>query len=139
MKPNDYQRLAERTECNELEASLRRMDQDTAFVSSCVGKKPLRATKLTHAAFGLSSEVGEFNDSLKRWLYYGQRLDETNLSEELGDILWYVALACSALDISLEGVMERNISKLRIRYPEKYEDVLAVEENRDRDAERKTL
>ena len=134
MNSNEYQELAERTECNELEASMRTMEQNTTF-----GKRPLRAAKLTHAAFGLSSEVGEFNDALKKWLYYGQELDETNLAEELGDLLWYVALACNALSISMEDVMTKNIAKLRTRYPEKYEDVLATEENRDRDAERDSL
>ena len=136
MNPNEYQELAERTECNELKASLRAMEENTVHHGD---QKPLRATRLTHAAFGLSSEVGEFNDGLKKWLYYGQPLDWPNLAEELGDILWYIALACNALGFSIETVMEKNIAKLYTRYPEKYEDVLAGEENRDRDAERDSL
>ena len=91
MNPNDYQKLAKRTECDEELASQRKVVEDTTHLPY------FRATRLTHAAFGLSSEIGEFNDALKKWLYYGQELDETNLAEELGDLLWYVALACNAL------------------------------------------
>ncbi len=125
MQPNDYQKLAARTECDE-EAAMKRGDN-------------LIATRLSHAAFGLSSEVGEFCDVLKKWLYYGQSLDETNVAEELGDLMWYVALACNALGLSLEEVMEANIRKLRQRYPEKYTDEDALESNRDREAERGVL
>ena len=118
MLPSDYQRLAARTECDELAASWRRAKCDVDQM----------ATKLTHAAFGLSTEAGEFTDVLKRWIYYEQVLDETTLEEELGDILWYVALACNALGVPMEDIMKKNIAKLEARYPERYTDYQALEE-----------
>ena len=41
-----------------------------------------------------------------------------HLKVELGDVLWYVAQACIALDLSLDDVLAKNISKLSARYPE---------------------
>ena len=35
-------------------------------------------------------------------------------------VLWYVAALCSKLDVSMSDVMDRNIAKLRQRYPDGY-------------------
>ncbi|NBS68243.1 nucleotide pyrophosphohydrolase [bacterium] len=80
---------------------------------------------LMHAAYGLTTETGEFVDSLKKNQVYNRPLDRQNLLEELGDILWYVSLACNALDAKLEDVAIANIGKLKKRYPEKYSDAHA--------------
>ncbi len=129
MNANEYQELAGRTECDQMVAATNRILHDGQD-----GHKYL-ATRLCHAALGLSEEVGEFAYAIEKWIQYGQELDESNLVEEIGDILWYVALACNALDIRMESAMIRNIRKLRARYPEKYTKECAVEENRDRVAE----
>lgn len=86
-------------------------------------------SRLDHAADGLCTEAGEFKDILKRFKYYGKKIDKTNLIEELGDLLWYVGIACDALNISLEEVMERNIAKLQERYKGKFSETRAI--NRD--------
>ena len=127
MNPNEYQALAQCTECGN-----KRPKEKTYNAS------PLSA-RLLHATLGMASETGELADAIKKWLYYDQSLDVTNIIEELGDCLWYVALACNALDVSLEEVMERNIAKLHKRYPEKFTEAKAAEENRDREAERKIM
>ena len=127
MNSNEYQASAQRTEC-----ASNRPTNKTANAS------PL-STRLLHATLGMVSETGELADAVKKWLYYDQSLDVTNLIEELGDCLWYIALACNALDVSFEEVMERNIAKLRERYPKKFDEAMAVEENRDRKAEREIL
>ena len=80
---------------------------------------------LMHAALGLSGEAGEFSDAIKRHLVYGKPLDRTNAFEELGDILWYVALACESLGVDMSEIAKLNLDKLRIRYPEEYSDSLA--------------
>lgn len=82
---------------------------------------------LTHAALGLSSEVGEFVTSIKAHVIYGKPLDTDNCIEELGDLLWFISLAATALGYSMETVAERNIQKLKLRYPEKYSDEAAIE------------
>jgi len=93
--------------------------------------------RLQHAAMGLTTEVGEFTDALKKWLFYGKELDTTNLKEEIGDILWYLAIACETLSTTFEKEMTRNINKLSARYPEKFTERHAIQ--RDLDAEREVL
>ena len=68
--------------------------------------------------FGLAGEAGEVIDLLKKHLYQGHKLDKDALMEELGDIAWYIALACDIGGFSLSNVLEKNIEKLRKRYPD---------------------
>lgn len=82
---------------------------------------------LIHAAFGINTESGELTDTLKKTIIYGKELDVVNIKEECGDLLWYIALALSVLGYTLEDVMEENIEKLRIRYPEKFTESDAIE------------
>jgi NTP pyrophosphatase (non-canonical NTP hydrolase) len=106
---------------------------------ACIPNVRLLPTRLLFVLTGLSGEVGEFADALLKWIYYGQELDQTNLKEELGDLLWYITKACSHLDLTLEEVMQGNVDKLRVRYPKAYSDHCAAEENRNRDQEREVL
>jgi len=76
--------------------------------------------RLDHAAKGMVTEAGEFNDALKKHVFYNRPLDRVNLVEELGDVLWYVAIACDVLGVSLEDVCNANLRKLKARYPEKF-------------------
>ena len=77
--------------------------------------------RLLTAAVGLSAESGEFLEIVKKIVFQGKPYDEANrehLKIELGDVLWYVAQACMALDVSLDDVIARNIQKLSARYPD---------------------
>lgn len=93
--------------------------------------------KLLQAGMGMCTESAEFLDQLKKHHFQGRPLDIPNLKEELGDIMWYVQLGCISLDISLPEVMEKNIQKLRARFPEGYTDEKA--NNRDLETERAIL
>ena len=84
---------------------------------------------LLHAAMGISTEAGELLDALKKAIFYGKPLDSVNLKEEVGDVMWYIAIACHALGISIEQVCAMNIAKLRARYPHKFTSHDAI--NRD--------
>ena len=92
---------------------------------------------INHMLFGLMTEVGELVDTHKRALAYKTELDMVNIEEEMGDILWYLAGLATFYKLSLNNVASKNIAKLRTRFPEKFEEVLAV--NRNTDEERKTL
>lgn len=92
---------------------------------------------LLHATMGLCTEVGEFTDAMKKFLFYGKPLDYPNLREELGDIEWYMALAHAALETTHEDTWRINIEKLKARYPEKFNEFLAL--NRNLEKERKIL
>jgi NTP pyrophosphatase (non-canonical NTP hydrolase) len=89
--------------------------------------KPMKPDDdLMHAALGLAGEAGEFADAVKKYLVYGKPLDKDNAIEEIGDIMWFCALACATLGRNMSDVAAINIAKLSERYPEKYTDALAA-------------
>jgi NTP pyrophosphatase (non-canonical NTP hydrolase) len=97
----------------------------------------LQLSRLIHAMVGLATETGEFQDAVKKHLFYGKPLDLVNLVEESADILWYLAVALDACGTTFEDAMTRNIQKLRVRYPIKYSNEEAL--TRNLDAERGVL
>jgi NTP pyrophosphatase (non-canonical NTP hydrolase) len=93
--------------------------------------------RLLHAALGIQTESGEFSDIIKKSLFYGRTYDRPNAKEELGDLLWYIAFAIDELGTTFEEVMELNIAKLKLRYPEQFTEEHA--ENRNLEEERNIL
>jgi NTP pyrophosphatase (non-canonical NTP hydrolase) len=92
--------------------------------------------RLLTAAFGMSAEAGEFTEIVKKMFLQGKPYNADNIEHlkiELGDILWYAAQACLALDVSFEEVMERNYLKLSARYPEGAFDVYRSENRAEGD------
>lgn len=85
-----------------------------------------------NGALGISGEAGEVTDIIKKWAFHGHELDLDELKKELGDVLWYVALLCSASGMTMDDVMETNINKLKHRYPNgfTYQDSINREENK---------
>tara|TARA_B100000214_G_scaffold311511_1_gene243551 strand:+ start:240 stop:644 length:405 start_codon:yes stop_codon:yes gene_type:complete len=77
--------------------------------------------RLLTAAVGISAEGGEFMEIVKKIIFQGKPYNEDNINHlkiELGDVLWYVAQACIALDISLDDICDMNVKKLESRYPD---------------------
>ena len=75
--------------------------------------------RLTTASVGLAAESGEFLEIVKKMVFQGKPWNSDNrehLIIELGDVMWYVAQACMALDISFDEVIEMNVDKLQARY-----------------------
>ncbi len=93
--------------------------------------------RLLHAGIGLSTEAGEFLDALKKHIFYGKDLDRVNLKEEIGDMFWYLAIACDELGVDFEPLMETNIKKLKARYGDKFTEAAA--QKRDLAREREIL
>lgn len=77
---------------------------------------------LLTSALSLAGEVGELCNLLKKIVRHGHELDKRRLKDELGDILWYVADLCSALDLDLDEVAIDNLQKLRHRYPKGFSE-----------------
>lgn len=98
MTGNEYQELANRT------------------VIPYDSKKDM----LRHAVFGLTSEAGEVAGILQKE-YQGHEVDNEHLKKELGDCLWMIAEACTALGLNFEDVMQTNINKLKARYPQGFD------------------
>lgn len=101
----EYKDLAKRTESLDPDASVR----------------VLRIMRLLHGSIGLVTEAGEFQDALKKHIFYGKPLDEVNLMEEVGDFFWYIAIILDVLGYDWVEVMKLNIEKLVKRYPDKFD------------------
>jgi NTP pyrophosphatase (non-canonical NTP hydrolase) len=85
---------------------------------------------------GLASESGEFDEVLKKMLFQGKPVNDENifhLKRELGDIIWYWAQACMALNIDPVDVILENIEKLKARYPGGEFDAFYSENRKDGD------
>ena len=75
---------------------------------------------LLTAALGLTAEAGEFTEVVKKIILQGKPYNEDNvfhMKRELGDICWYIAQACMALDTFFDEIIEMNVEKLKARYP----------------------
>lgn len=95
---NDYQRMARRT----------------------AGTKR-KSDKMEEALLGLAGEVGELCDYYKKHKHQGHDFDCNHMIEEAGDVAWYLAELAEALHTTLETIAERNIEKLRKRYPDGFD------------------
>lgn len=107
MDLNEYQKLAART-----------------LTDDC--------SNLTLGALGLTGEAGEVADLVKKHLFHGHELDDDKLDKELGDVLWYLAALCSMRGRNLDDVAQKNVDKLKERYPDGFcsEASLGREEGR---------
>lgn len=99
MELNKYQELARRTQNPSLSLADRRM----------------------HALHGMSSEVGEIHGVYQK-TFQGHMLDVEKVIDEMGDLLWFIAEMADVLGVSLEGIAQHNVNKLRKRYPEGFDE-----------------
>ena len=90
-----------------------------------LNSRDIEMSRLLTAGIGLSGEVGEFNEIIKKIMFQEKTFDDhahEHMKRELGDILWYVAQACLALKIDLVDVINANKEKLSKRFPQKQFD-----------------
>ena len=117
MNGKEYQNLAMRT--NDGKATNRLLNMTLSDTTeNGIGED---TGAVLNACLGLSGEVGEFNDMIKKWIFHEKDLDEDHLKKELGDIMWYIAMMCHAFKWDLDEIMEMNIDKLKARYPEGFD------------------
>lgn len=74
--------------------------------------------RVVNWAMGLAGEAGECLDLVKKWFFHGHPEVGSKLREELGDVLWYVAVMADELNVNLSEIARANTAKLRERYPE---------------------
>ena len=97
-----------------------------------LNSKNVEVSRLLTAGIGLSGEVGEFNEIIKKIMFQAKTFDSAtheHMKKELGDIMWYVTQACLALKVDLSDVIIANKEKLTKRFPEKK---FSVKENATR-------
>lgn len=139
MRPDVYLRESARTECDQKAALIR--------IARAVGqgRLPNLSTdnvSLLHGLIGVMNELGELTTLMQKWLWYGKPFTEEELrakvKDEAGDLLWHLSQVLRRFGLTYEELMEGNIVKLQVRYPDagwSYER--AAEEARDRLAELK--
>lgn len=103
MTPNEYQKLALRTEKTPPffrpvvsyvpPARPGHQEIDEAFDKA--ERQAHQKARLLHASLGLCTEVGELQKAVS-----ADRLDGVNVMEECGDLYWYCALALDAAGVS---------------------------------------
>ena len=82
--------------------------------------KDIPVERLLTAALGICAEGGEFTEVVKKIVFQGKPVNDENIfhmKRELGDICWYLAQACMALDTTFDEIIEMNVEKLKARYP----------------------
>jgi NTP pyrophosphatase (non-canonical NTP hydrolase) len=72
------------------------------------------APVLCHA-LGLAGECGEVIEPIKKSYRDGTKLDLTHLSEELGDVIWYVCALADDHGIKLSDIFFNTLAKLQER------------------------
>lgn len=93
-------------------------------------------SRLLTAALGMSAEAGEFTEVVKKIVLQGKPYNDDNIfhmRRELGDLCWYLAQACMALDITFDEILQMNYEKLSARYPEGTFDVYQSENRAEGD------
>lgn len=88
---------------------------------------------LAVAALGIAGEAGEVADLVKKHVGHGHPLEDSKFLEELGDVLWYVAVLAWMRGVPLSRVAQRNVDKLLLRYPQGFSTLASM--NRPHDTE----
>lgn len=107
------------------------LKSSTKFLRDGAGENTL------HAGIGLLTECSEILEAVITHKYDDKPLDVVNLKEEIGDVMWYLAILFRDHKIDIFEAMETNIAKLRARYGEKFSTEKA--NNRDLKTERSIL
>jgi NTP pyrophosphatase (non-canonical NTP hydrolase) len=98
------------------------------FAGVTANKKLDGKLNLAVLGLGIAGEAGEVADIIKKHVGHDHDLDLDKTIKEIGDVLWYAAVLSNALGVSLQTVAQRNIDKLRERYPEGFS--VAASKNR---------
>lgn len=71
---------------------------------------------LVYCALKMNGEAGEIAEKIAKSVFRGDGpLNEADLAKELGDVLWYVAVAAHNIGYSLNVIAQMNADKLADR------------------------
>lgn len=120
MKPNEFLESVDKLENKDFDKLRERMTDDTSL-------------RLMHACIGIGTEAGEVQDLFKKRIMYGKDIQVSDFIDEIGDLLWYIGVACNTLGISFEEIMDKNYKKLSTRYGKSltYTDEAANNKNKE--------
>lgn len=113
MTGSEYQDLAMRTNDGKGTARL--------IIRAVENNEHIDFGGIMNACLGLSGEVGEFNDMVKKWVFHEKALDVAHAKKELGDCMWYIAMVCQSFGWDMNEIMQVNVDKLLKRYPDGFD------------------
>ena len=73
------------------------------------------------AVMGMCEEVGEVSGKINKATFRKHNTNVEELINELGDVLWYLAMTAHNAGVPLEAVARLNFAKLQQRYPEGFD------------------
>lgn len=123
MNGKEYQELAMRTYDG---YAMNRLSSDVISATF------YETAALLNGVLGLAGEAGEVSDLIKKGIFHEKGIDREHLEKELGDVMWYIALICHTCSFDLDEIMQMNIDKLKVRYPEGF-DVVKANNREDTD------
>lgn len=121
MQGNEYQTLAMRTNDKKSTDRLEKKIADLKIGNRGEDSLEIELGGVLNASLGLSGEVGELNDVLKKWIFHEKQMDVEHLKREISDVCWYLALMCDSFSFNLDEIMQINIDKLKTRYPQGFD------------------
>ena len=73
--------------------------------------------KIVYPTLGLCGEAGEVADKIKKTIRGDSTLEQAtgSIADELGDVLWYLAILADDLGVPLEDIAHWNVDKLQRR------------------------
>lgn len=134
MTGNEYQKLAMRTNDSKATDRVFKKLGECAYINGnrlIDNEGDVSIGGVFNACLGLSGEVGEFNDMIKKWVFHEKELDLEHAKKEAGDICWYLAMLCESFGWALDDIMQINIDKLIRRYPDGFDTYLTNHRGKD--------
>ena len=75
-------------------------------------------SELSSWGLGVAGEAGDIASCIKKLLFHKNEAIKDGIKENVGDVIWYVAMICNVLGWNLDEILEENIKKLKERYPQ---------------------
>jgi NTP pyrophosphatase (non-canonical NTP hydrolase) len=97
------------------------LNEYQADAKRTMAKRQLDFFNLAVAGLGITGEAGEVADYIKKVVSHGHEFDAAKLKAELGDLMWYISMLATLMEVPLEDIAHQNIEKLRKRYPKGFE------------------
>ena len=128
---NEYQRLALITDNHKLakeRPALHRAVQALGLTgeSGELAEYLAEVNRVSILGLKLNARAGSVADHIKKHIGHGHDLDRDKIRKELGDVLWYVMVLAHALDMDGEEIVQTNVVKLKLRYPEGFSDEASI-------------
>jgi len=74
--------------------------------------------RLVDASIGLVEEAAEVLGLVRKRVFQERDVDDARMTEELGDVLWCLAVTAHTLGVPLSRIAQANQDKLRRRHPD---------------------